>query len=526
MSLGGAQVTVEQKPSLIILGRILTMDPPGARAEAAAIADGRFVSVGSREVVAAFPDAEVADFGERLITPGLIDAHNHLSGAALLPMWVDCSRLGSSEDLGTALARWKNDPGGDGWVRGYGWNPGPGGLALTRHELDEFMPGRPVVVAHFSFHGAVVNSVALEQLGITRSTPDPPGGRIIRDSTGEPNGVLMEQAWREDHLRSMEQYSDERWAELIAARVKTLHSHGVTAVHDAACPPEAEAVYNALEQAGRLEVSVVVMPHTRERPDHSLGARLEGPMSGEGSEALRAGAAKFYADGVNPEGDGGDDPSERGKGFVAPGARASALEAAEQGFRLAVHAMFNKGVEAALDVFEEVMKRQPQLDHRFRIEHAGVVSEEQMRKMADMGVIASVQPCFIEDTADFDFEPDRPPVYPFRTLLDKGIMLAGGTDDPANTVDSLSLLWGSSLGTTRRNSRGRVLFPDESVPFEKWLEAFTIGAAYAGGQEGERGSISPGKVADFVVLDGELDALNLPRVRETWRSGGRVYARS
>jgi predicted amidohydrolase YtcJ len=196
----------------------------------------------------------------------------------------------------------------------------------------------------------------------------------------------------------------------------------------------------------------------------------------------------------------------------------------ERGFRVAVHAIGNRGLTAALDAFEAAARTCGDGDHRFRVEHATLATHAQARRMASLGTVGVVQPGFLHHMggAVDGFDIDGTTWMPFRAFAHTGVPLAGSSDSPC--AFSAPLLT-SALGVTRRTSKGKVLAADESLPYDDWLHAYTAGAAYAAGQEHERGRLAPGWRADLVVLDGELDAAHPPEVAETWVAGARVYAR-
>jgi len=210
-------------------GRILGMDPWVGEPAVLVVAGTRIVAAGPRDLLAAYPHARIEDLGGRTLVPGFIDAHNHLSIAALHPVWADLSRVTTREEALEALwLQAARDPQAA-WVRGAGWDEAATGLFLERRDLDALGLDRPVLVAHYTLHQCVVNSRALDELGIGRTTPDPPGGTIVRGPDGEPTGLLIERAWSEAHARSMAAYRDpERWAELFAARARQLLRSGIT----------------------------------------------------------------------------------------------------------------------------------------------------------------------------------------------------------------------------------------------------------------------------------------------------------
>jgi len=197
-----------------------------------------------------------------------------------------------------------------------------------------------------------------------------------------------------------------------------------------------------------------------------------------------------------------------------------ATAAADRGFRIAVHAMGNAGVQAMIDTATVIARRAPGADHRFRVEHAGVTSPDQWRRLADLGAVAVVQPGFVEHvgTSTSGFRFDHHHWLAFAGLAEAGVLLAGSSDDPCAPS---APLWGAALGVLRRTTAGQDFEPEQSVPFTDWLAAYTTGAAYAGGQEAERGSLTPGKLADLVVLD-RADAQ--ARVLQTWKRGNLAFS--
>lgn len=503
-------------------GRILTMDPARRSPEVVVVEADRIVAVGDRSLLDAHPGATPVDLAGATLAPGFIDAHNHLSIAALDPRFRDVSRAATTEELLAAVrAQAEAEPEAE-WVRVIGWNETATGLRPTRAELDSLGLDRPVVLVHYTLHQCLVSSLGLDRLGIGRGTPDPPGGEIERDRQGEPTGVLLERAWSLAHARSLAPYTDpDRWAEHIAARARVLHRYGITAVHDAACSPEAEAVYRAMADAHELPVSVLAMPHAAELLMNGVGPRLDGPRTGEGDEWLRTGAVKCFADGgASIAIDVTVDGHRLRFGIRMEDLAEHARAAVTAGFRIGVHAMGNEGVRSCIDAFRDAARARPADDHRFRIEHAGLASPAQCRELASIGAVAVVQPGFVDHvahaTGGAEFEGCA--WLPFRDLAEAGVALAGSSDDPCAPV---APLWGSARGATRLAVDGTPLAPDQSVPFEDWLHAYTAGAAFAGGQEHERGRLAPGLRADLVVLRGTGTEWT---VAETWVAGARVHA--
>ena len=504
---------------------ILTMDKAHPSAEAVVVEDDRIVAVGEAALLGQYPRAAMTHLGDRTLVPGFIDAHAHLSIAALHPRWADLSRVTDLDGLRDALLEQARAEPDAGWVRGVGWTDLTNGFSPNRHDLDALALDRPVIVVHYSYHQCVVSSAGLDALEIGRSTPDPPGGLIERAPDGEPTGLLLERAFSAAHAASIEPYRDpDRWGEHIVTAARNLLADGVTCVHDAACPPSAELVYALLARDRRLPVSVLMMPHSEALLSPLDEPRLDGPPTGDGDECLRVGPVKLFAyGGVLPAFDGTVQGNHIHMGCVFDGLAEQAERVVERGFRVAVHAIGNLGLAEALDAFERATRVRPDDDHRFRVEHATLASAAQVKQMASIGALGVVQPGFVHHMggAVDGFTLDNATWMPFGDLARAGVMLAGSSDSPCAFAEPLLT---SARGVTRITSKGTVLGAEQSVPFEDWLHAYTAGAAYAGGQEHERGHLAPGLRADFVVLEGALDADNPPQVAETWVAGERVFA--
>ena len=506
-------------------GQILTMARGLPAPGTVIIEDDRIVAVGDRRELDRFAQVEIEDLGGKTLCPGFIDAHHHLSIAALHPQWADVSQARTADEMAASLVTQAMKDTEAPWIRAVGWTELASGFIPDRHVLDALGLDRPVLVAHYSLHQGVVDSRGLDALGIGRGTPDPPGGEIGRDAAGNPNGLLIERAWSQAHARSLAPYDDpDRWAQHIEQAARLLPSAGITAVHDTACPPGAEAAYATLAAAGRLAVSVLACPH----PTALLGpvdrGRLAGAPTGTGNEQLRVGPVKLFADGgVAPAIDVhlAGEPLRFGVLFSGLGDQIHA--AAEHGFRVAVHAIGNAGLDAALAAFAGVA-RSGDVDHRFRVEHACLASPAQLRRLAELGGIAVVQPGFLHhlgrEVESVVF--DDATWLPFADIQRSGAVLAASSDCPCTFYEPLRT---SSHGASRRTASGGVLDAGQAVPYVDWLRAYTAGAAYAGGQENERGSLAPGLRADLVVLEGDLDAEHPPTVTQTWVGGRLVYQR-
>jgi hypothetical protein len=505
-------------------GRILTMDPLHSAAEVVVIEGGRIAAVGRRDALNAYPEASIEPLNGRTLLPGFIDAHNHLSIAALHPLWADLSHVVTIEQLQQALAAQAAREPEARWVRGAGWNETTAGLVLDRHQLDAIGIDRPVIVAHYTLHQCVVSSAGLAELEIGRTTPEPAGGMIACGPDGQPSGLLVERAWSEAHARSMLAYRNpDRWATLFAARARQLLGDGITCVHDAACTPSAEAVYRSMAHTGTLPISVLMMLHAEALLTGVPAERLDGPVTGEGDERLRVGPVKLFADGgIAPAMDVKIAGVRSAFGILFPALAEDVARVVSRGFRVAVHAIGNAGLAATLDAFARAAQLRPDDDHRFRVEHATLASHRQLHDMAALGVVGVVQPGFIHHIGQaVEGVPFDDEIWmPFGDMARAGVRFAASSDDPCAFHEPLRT---SSCGATRRTASGGILGPEQAIDYEEWLRAYTAGAAYAGAQEYERGTLTPGKRADLVVLAGALDAEHPPRVVQTWVEGALAY---
>ena len=491
------------------------------------VTDGdRIVAVGERALLARFPDAVLEDLAGRILCPGFIDAHHHLSIAALHPRWADASAVTTADELAAVLAEHAAREPDAPWIRAAGWSDLGSGFVPDRRSLDAIGLDRPVVVAHYSLHQAVVDSRGLEELGIGRGSTDPVGGEIGRAADGSPSGLLVERAWSEAHRRSLAPYGDpDRWADHIEALARTLPADGITAVHDAACSPEAEAAYIALARDDRLDVSVLVCPHSAMLFDPPDAGRLAGPPTATGDERVRVGPVKLFADGgVKPALDVHLGGNRLVFGTLFEGLDRNVDAAVARGFRVAVHAIGNAGLDAALSAFATAARGRD-VDHRFRVEHACLAGPGQLALLAELGGVAVVQPGFLHhlgrEVEEVAF--DDATWLPFGDIERSGAVLAASSDCPCTFFEPLRT---SSHGASRRTGSGKVLDAGQAVSYEAWLRAYTAGAAYAGGQENERGTLAPGLRADLVVLDGDLDADDPPTVSQTWIGGRLLYESS
>jgi len=548
-------------------GAVHTMVPGASPREAIAIDGERIVAVGSREqVVAAAPKAQVIDLAGKAIVPGFIDVHHHMCIAVLFARAVPCGPRDalSIDAIVTRLkAAAEHVPDNNAWVVGYDYDARslPGGHRPTREHLDAACVDKPVLLMHYSHHEAVVNSRALIDAGIDRNTPDPPGGVIVRDRRGNPTGRLIEAAMRRcEHLsrESMTAQHAEDWIRDAVAHQAQLFAAGITRIHDPIVSPALEALYQRARAEG-LKLAVVLSPLAPGSFMEGDAARLDGPPSGEGTDAMRVGPVKMVLDGAErcamcltlgqiaksalatagrvltrfsltpvtaalgaPFVRGADGKLHRGLLFYdTAAAEACVQHATDRGFDLMIHAIGNEAVDVALAAIASAPERR-----RFppRIEHATFTTALQRKRAADLGIVISTQASFLA-------VPElaaAPPVsgmqmLPLRSFIDSGATLALSSDHPVTTFDPLH---GIRCAVTRKLADGRIHAPDERLSVEQAIAGYTRGAAIATGTLDVCGTLEVGKRADLVVLSEDpaaSGALDRVRVVETLLAGEAVY---
>jgi predicted amidohydrolase YtcJ len=518
-------------PNLILHhGRLWTQDDRWPDATAVALQAGRILAVGSdAEVLAlARPHTELIDLGGRRVLPGLTDAHFHFQGWALsrreLPLAGLISRPAVQAALGQAASQ--AQPGQ--WITGQGWNESdwPEPRLLTRHDLDAAAPRHPAVLWRSDLHLATANSLALQLAGIDAHTPDPAAGLIDREADGQPSGVLRDRA-----IDLVDAVLPQPGAVEIAAAMRDAmaeaHRLGLTGIHDFRIGDASESrgafeVWQRLHAAGELRLRVWMMIGG-ELLDEAI--RL-GVRSGFGDDRLRIGAVKYFADGslgartawmLEPYADGG-----LGLPVTAMAELASAIRrGAAAGLPVAIHAIGDRAVRELLDVFSEILPAvngQLAIDNSpipHRIEHVQHSHPDDLRRLGGLGLVASVQPIHqVDDMALVERALGRGAAsgvddrtgwsYAWRTLLDHGAVLALGSDCP---VASPNPFWGIHAAVTRQRRDGTPAggwHPEQRLSVAEAIAGYTLGPAYASGQLAAQGSISPGKLADLVVLDRDI----------------------
>ncbi|WP_373048073.1 amidohydrolase [Vulgatibacter sp.] len=489
---------------LLCNARVITQDENRPVAEAVAIAKGRIVAVGTESECAPHADGERIDLGGAVVLPGLTDAHAHVLGLGIFLAEVDLTGSASEPEVVERVARVAGQ--GAGWLRGFGWDQSrwPGGAFPHQRSLSAAVPGRPVWLTRIDGHAAWANGEALRLAGIDGATADPPGGRIVRDGSGAPTGVLVDTAM-ELVARCIPPFTEaEREARILAACAACARV-GLTGVHDAGDDAATLATLQRLDAQGRLPLRIYAMvdggkAHTFEP------WRERGPWQGE-NLAIRC--VKLLLDGaLGSRGAAfhepyADEPGNRGLTLFAPARFRELLrQSHEAGFQLAVHAIGDRANTDVLDGFAAVGLRAAD---RPRLEHAQILRPADVSRAAGLGVIASMQPTHC--TSDMPWVEARigrgrmEGAYAWRSFLDAGACLALGSDFPIESPDPRKGLYAA---ITRQDERGHPpggFHPHERISAAEALRGFTTGAAFAAFAEGELGRIAPGYRADLTVLD-------------------------
>jgi predicted amidohydrolase YtcJ len=517
-------------------GRVLTVDSARPQVEAFVVDGDRFAGAGSRHELAGLlgPGDRVVDLGGRTVIPGLVDAHVHFSWFSFLLGDVNLDGVDSLQGaLDLVRDRMARTPGGE-WIRGQGFNANVWERWPTARDLDMVAPCHPVVLTNKDAHSVWCNSIVLKLAGVTAATDDPPGGRIVRDEHGEPTGVFQENAqdliWRVVPERSHAEMTN-----ALQAGIAYAHSVGVTGVH---CMDGVDCFrgFQDLQARGKLSLRVF-----KSIPQGALDAAVDAGMTtGFGSEWLKVGCLKLFSDGsLGSQTAYMLEPFEGRPGYTgvptqAPeGLRALIGKAVANDIAVAVHAIGDAANRMVLDAFAEVADVSRQKGLRHRIEHAQLLTDEDVPRFAELGIIASVQPSHAPSdryVAD-KFWGDRSRLaYAFRSLAASGARLAFGSDVPVEPLDPLAGIHAAVWRKRLNEPDSPVWYPEQRLTVAEALHGFTLGAAYASGEEKLKGSITPGKLADFVVLTNDIsvgdtdeDVLRTVRPQATVVGGRLVF---
>lgn len=494
--------------TILYSANILTMDVRLPRAQAAAIAGGRFFAVGTNDEIRPLATARTREINleGKTVLPGFIDAHTHPSYAGLRHLrQVDCD-LRSIADIQAAIReRAGHTPAGE-WVLGFKYDDTKTSDArpLGREDLDAAAPHHPVFIEHRGGHTAYVNSLAYQRAGVSEETPDPPGGQFGRDpATRRFNGALKERATEPFRAIIPSHYTREDYREGVKLISRMMARTGITSVHDAYGSAEDLRGYHDAYEAGELSTRVYCLIGY----DNLERMNAAGIRTGFGDEWVRVGAVKLLCDGsisertarlsepyVGRPNDFGILVTEEGELYE------QARKAHEAGWQIGTHANGDVAIDITLRVYERLQREQPRRDPRFRLEHCTVINDSLVERIRRLGAIPNPFSTYVyyhgEKMREYGAERLNH-MFAVRSFLDAGIPVTQTSDYPPGPFEPMMAL--QSM-VTRTDSKGTLWGPRQRVTVEEALRVGTLNGAYASFEERLKGSIEPGKLADLVVL--------------------------
>ncbi|PYT59401.1 MAG: amidohydrolase [Acidobacteria bacterium] len=520
-----------QQPSfadvVILHGHVWTVDREHPQAETLAIHGSRIIAVGSDADIAKWvgPSTRKIDAQGKSVLPGFIDSHVHFSSGGGEISGVQLRDANTPTEFARRIGEHAKKLTKGEWMLGGTWDHELwGGTPLPSHDwIDSVTPDTPVLVSRYDGHMALANGVVLRLAGITRETKDPPGGTIVRDKDGNPTGLLKDAAM-DLVYRVVPPPSEEQLLRMIHAAMNEARRFGVTSIHDISSTEDVRA-YQTLATRGELTLRIYcITPLPQWEAPATAGIR-----AAFGNDWIHLGALKGFADGSlgsttalfeQPYNDAPETSGLPNEMMLPEGNMLKmALGADKAGLQLAVHAIGDKANRIMLDVYTEVAKRNgARADRRWRIEHAQHLRPEDFARFAQLGVIASVQPYHAIDDgrwAEKRIGHERAKTtYAFRTFLDHGVRLAFGSDWTVAPLNPMIGLYAAVTRATLDGKNPNGWFPEQKLTLKEAIEAYTMGSAFAEFREKKKGSLTPGKLADVVVLDTDLFSVAPEKVKD------------
>jgi predicted amidohydrolase YtcJ len=512
---------------IITNANVWTGDGTHPKAQAVAVLGDRIVAVGSSSAVLLWrgQNTKVIDAGGKLLLPGFNDAHVHFVDGGRQLDNLQLNDVTSTDEFVRRIAEQaKKTPRGE-WILGGDWDETkwtPPNLP-TKEMIDPVTPDNPVLLSRYDGHSALANSIALRLAGITAQTPDPPGGAIVRDAQGNPTGDLKDAAL-DLAYKVVPSLSHEQRMRAVKRALEHAASLGVTSVQTMNPEYADIAVFAELLQNGELTTRIYAAPLITGVDDQAkIGIR-----HAFGGPYLRIGAVKAYADGslgsrtayfFEPF---SDQPDNRGllSNEMQPLSlmRDRMMTADAAGLQICTHAIGDQAISIVLDLYTDVVKAHHGAERRFRIEHAQHMAEKDFARFAQLDVIASVQPYHAIDDgrwAEARIGHDRASrTYAFRTFLNHGVHLAFGTDWDVAPLNPLLTVYAAVTRSTLDGKNPNGWFPEQKLTVAEAVHAYTMGSAYAEFQEQEKGSITPGKLADMVLLSDDIFSIDPVKIRD------------
>ncbi len=501
------------------------------------IQEGKVVEIGGEELSSMYEGTTI-DAEGKTVLPGLIDAHGHVMGLGYQELQVNLMGITSLEETLQAVKDYADENPDLEWIQGRGWNQTlwPDNNFPTAEDLDKVVDDRPVWLSRVDGHAGWGNSLALQLGGISKDTPDPQGGKIIRDNNGNATGIFIDAA--EGYIQSVVPEPTILETSLALEKaLKQMARMGITSVHDAGVNVDTWEMYKDFADKGKMTARIYAMISGAGEIFDELSKN--GPVNSYANDLLSLRSVKLYSDGalgsrgaalIEPY---TDDPGNFGLLFVSQEEmNTMASKVVGNGFQANIHAIGDAGNRQVLDALEFAQNEHEAIDLRNRVEHAQIVSLEDIPRFKELDIIASMQPTHA--TSDKNMAEDRVGPqrilggYAWQKFLQQGTVVAAGSDFP---VEHSNPFFGLYSAVTRMGHDGMPeggWYPEENMSRTEALRAFTVDAAYSAHQEEVMGSLEPGKWADFIIIDSdyfEIDASEIwkTEVLETWVAGKPVY---
>lgn len=522
-------LNAQERPAADLIltnAKVWTVDPAQPRAEAVAVIGDRIVAVGSASDIDAWRASKttVIDAGGKLVLPGFNDAHVHFTSGGFQLDSVNLKDAASPQEFAEIIGRRAKERPKE-WITGGDWDEEkftPPHLP-TKKMIDPVTLDAPVFVNRYDGHESLANSLALKLAGITRETQAPAGGEIVRDAQGNPTGVLKDAA-QSLVYRVMPPQTHDQVLRAVKRALAYAASLGVTSVQDMGPSYQEIGIYDELADRGELTARIYAAPLI---PNWQDQARI-GIRRAFGSSYLRIGALKAFADGslgsttayfFQPYTDA---PNTRGllssMMQPIPQMRDHMIKSDAAGLQMCFHAIGDQAISITLDLFQDVVKANGERDRRLRIEHAQHVAPKDFDRFAQLKVIASVQPYHAIDDgrwAERRIGPERiKTTYAFRTFLQHGVPLAFGTDWTVAPLNPLLTVYAAVTRATLDGKNPDGWLPEQKLTVAEAMQAYTMGSAYAEFQDAVKGSITPGKLADMVILSDDIFSIDPKTIRD------------
>jgi predicted amidohydrolase YtcJ len=525
---------------IYINGHVVTMDTKNSEVEAFAVGNGKILSIGtSEEIASSFPEADVVNLERKTVMPGIIESHGHLLSLGQSFLELNVEGIDSPQEVILKVKERAEDTPEAEWITGWGWDDGAWAKNYpTNEELSAISPDNPVYLRGLHGFACWANAKALSIAGIDKDTQDPENGQVLKDPiTGQPTGILTNeaQALLTRHIPPMTLSQTEKALKLaISECVK----HGLTSIHEARTTTKMLEALSSLKNKDELQSRIYVMLDWTE--EELIEAYYQSGPVLDPENLLTIRCIKIFVDGalgsrgaamLEPYSDA---PDEKGV-IVTSEEKTYQLisRALKSGLQVAIHAIGDHANRLTLRAFQRAIEENPDVeDHRLRLEHAQVVSLEDIPKFAPLGVVLSMQPPHATSDmpwAETRVGPERiKGAYAWRSFLDSGVHMTLNSDFPGETLDPFVGMYTAMTRQTPEGEPEGGWYPQHCLSREEVLKAYTIEAAYSGFDEHIKGKIVPGMLADFIVIS--MDILSIPvqefldiKVEQTYLGGKLIY---